>query len=1352
LTSLFLPALLVAAPVAARASVLEFLEVHVDGAGGADGLHGAEGIAISPDDAFVYTAAAGENAVGIYRRNAVSGALTYVGKVTDGAGGVDGLGDVRGLAISQDGAHLYAAAHGDESVAVFRRDQTTGLLTFVEVHKDGSGGITSLGGAYGVTLSPNAAYLYVASKIDSSVTVFRRSTTSGRLVLVQAHRDGSGGITTLGGAETVAVSPDGTHVYVAAPDDDAITVFGCDADTGALTLIETKKNGTAGIDSLDRVQGLALSPDGASLYAAASDDNAVTVFDRDPETGVLTLGAAYRDGSGGVDGIAGAEWVTVSANGAWVYAVGDLDDALAVFARDPSTGRLTFVEQHRNGVGGVSGLDGAEAVLADSGTRAVYVVSDEADAVSVFASLCGNGQIDSGETCDDGNTTNGDCCTAACGTVAAGAPCAADGNACTNDICNGAGACVHVDNSDPCDDGSFCTVGDRCGAGTCQGTPRDCSAAGDQCNAGVCDENLDACLPQPRPDDTSCDDGNACTQEDVCQAGACVGTDPIVCTAQDECHTAGVCDPATGACSNPVKPDGAFCDDGDACTRSDRCVAGTCVGIDPIVCTAQDQCHMAGACDPATGTCSNPVKPDGAFCDDGNACTREDVCQAGACVGTDPIVCTAQDQCHTAGVCNPATGTCSHPVKPAGTACDDGNACTRVDACQAGMCVGTDPVACTAQDQCHMGGTCDPATGACSQPAKPDGAFCDDGDACTRSDRCMAGACVGTDPIVCTAQDQCHEAGACDPATGACSNPIKANGALCDDGDACTRTDRCQAGACVGTDPVVCTAQDQCHTAGVCDPATGVCSHPAKPAGAACDDGNACTRVDACQGGACVGTDLVACTAQDQCHEAGVCDPATGACSNPIKANGALCDDGDACTRTDRCQAGACAGTNPIVCTAQDQCHTAGVCDPATGVCSNPAQPAGTACNDGDTCTRVDACQAGICVGTDPVVCTARDQCHLPGTCNPRTGECSDPRAPAGTACDDGNACTRVDACQAGVCVGTDAVECPTPGQCYRPGVCDPGTAQCSAPTRDDGARCDDGNACTRRDTCESGTCVGGDPVICSPLDQCHDAGVCDPATGACSNPATADGTVCDDADACTSEDTCVAGACLGDPVADGDGDGFCDTIDVCPQLWNRDQWDMNHDDIGDVCQCTATPPGRCIAGGGSKRTDCLLEISSAGFPSMNGRRTRVKDVLRCTDGDPVCDADGARDGKCTFAIAMCFGNADPRFLRCRPKAVASMELLSPLASQSLSAVDAVNARSLEHMMAHMGLEVRREGRMVSPSVAPVGDSICSGGLELVVPAPEKIGGRPVRRKFRLRATSVTGRRDTDRFALACHS
>jgi hypothetical protein len=85
--------------------------------------------------------------------------------------------------------------------------------------------------------------------------------------------------------------------------------------------------------------------------------------------------------------------------------------------------------------------------------------------------------------------------------------------------------------------------------------------------------------------------------------------------------------------------------------------------------------------------CSNPVKPDGAACNDGNACTQTDTCQAGTCSGT-TVQCTALDQCHAAGTCDPATGRCSNPVSVDGTACNDGNACTQTDTCRAGVCMG----------------------------------------------------------------------------------------------------------------------------------------------------------------------------------------------------------------------------------------------------------------------------------------------------------------------------------------------------------------------------------------------------------------------------------------------------------------------------------------------------------------------------------------------------------------------------------------------------------------------------------------------------------------------------------------
>jgi streptogramin lyase len=360
-----------------------------------------------------------------------------------------------------------------------------------------------------------------------------------------------------------------------------------------------------------------------------------------------------------------------------------------------------------------------------------------------------------------------------------------------------------------------------------------------------------ACQNTNAPNGTACTDGNACTQTDTCQAGACAGANPVVCAAQDQCHVAGVCNPANGTCSNPNAPNGTACSDADACTQTDTCQAGACTGANPVVCAAQDQCHVAGVCDPASGACSNPNAPNGTACSDANACTQTDTCQAGVCTGANPVVCMALDQCHDAGMCDPANGMCTNPNRPNGTPCTDGNACTQTDSCQAGACVGGDAVTCPTPDQCHDPGTCDPGSGTCSNPSKPDGTACTDGDGCTQSDTCQAGTCESGDPVECTASDDCHDPGVCDPETGTCSNPQRPDGSACSDDSACTQTDACQAGACVGSNEVVCTASDQCHDVGACDPETGVCSDPAKADGSVCDDGNVCSLGDSCQDGTC---------------------------------------------------------------------------------------------------------------------------------------------------------------------------------------------------------------------------------------------------------------------------------------------------------------------------------------------------------------------------------------------------------------------------------------------------------------------------------------------------------------------
>jgi hypothetical protein len=80
------------------------------------------------------------------------------------------------------------------------------------------------------------------------------------------------------------------------------------------------------------------------------------------------------------------------------------------------------------------------------------------------------------------------------------------------------------------------------------------------------------------------------------------------------------------------------------------------------------------------------VVDDGASCDDGNPCNGVEICGGGSCQAGNPVVCTASDQCHDDGTCDPGSGVCSHPEKPDGTACDDGNPTTSPDICQAGVC------------------------------------------------------------------------------------------------------------------------------------------------------------------------------------------------------------------------------------------------------------------------------------------------------------------------------------------------------------------------------------------------------------------------------------------------------------------------------------------------------------------------------------------------------------------------------------------------------------------------------------------------------------------------------------------
>jgi len=720
-----------------------------------------------------------------------------------------------------------------------------------------------------------------------------------------------------------------------------------------------------------------------------------------------------------------------------------------------------------------------------------------------------------------------------------------DGNPCTMDQCNAQGQPVHI----PVPAGTSCTDMNACnGAEVCNasavcvaGTPTTC-AASDQCHdAGTCNPATGVCSNPAKANGAACSDGNACTQSDTCQAGACTGANPVTCVASDQCHLAGTCNTSTGVCSNPAKADGATCSDANSCTQSDTCQSGTCIGANPVTCVASDACHLAGTCDTSTGACSNPAKADGSSCADATVCNGAETCSAGTCVaGTAPAIddgnpCTA-DSCHA------VTGVAHMPVA-AGTACADADLCNGAETCNAtGTCVAGTAVVCSASDQCHVAGTCNASTGACTNPAKADGSSCSDANACTQSDTCQAGACVGASPVVCAAMDACHIVGTCDASTGVCSNPAKADGTSCADATVCNGAETCSSGSCVAGGPPVVDDANPC-TADACDPVAGV-THTPVAVGTSCSNGDACDGAETCDStGLCAAGTPVSCIASDQCHLVGTCNPATGACSNPTKPDGSSCSDGNGCTTSDACQAGACVAGNPVACAASDSCHGAGVCDPTTGACSDPVLPNGTACDDATICNGLETCTDGTCTAGTPIDVDDDNPCTA-DACDPVNGAFHDPVA-AGTSCEtDGNTCNGTSACDgAGVCQPGAPPVLDDENPCTAD-ACDPLAGVTHTPVAV-GTSCSDANACNGDELCNAfGACLSGPAPELDDGSPCT-VDVCDPLLGVTHTPVPA-GTSCANGTACDGTETCDAAGICQPGVAPELDDGNPCTLDTC--------------------------------------------------------------------------------------------------------------------------------------------------------------------------------------------------------------
>jgi len=224
--------------------------------------------------------------------------------------------------------------------------------------------------------------------------------------------------------------------------------------------------------------------------------------------------------------------------------------------------------------------------------------------------------------------------------------------------------------------------------------------------------------------------------------------------------------------------------------------------------------------------------------------------------------------------------------------------------------------------------------------------------------------------------------------------------------------------------------------------------------------------------------------------ERGVCDAASGECSNATDCGGedASCLQGYSCVN-DLCRA-------DIPCNANGSCDRGQCVD---GACLDPEM-----CSANEDCVEGSFCDNGSC---EPDPCSTTS-CEDGGVCITGTGACENPET-----CAADRDCLTGFACIEGACLD-DASYCATL-ECER-GECSFEERECvsAEDCGGDDNLCLDGEYCGADNTCQ--------PNICDTINQTCPRGECNPSNGECQNPTT-----CAAADDCLDGYWCIADSCV---------------------------------------------------------------------------------------------------------------------------------------------------------------------------------------------------------------------------------
>jgi DNA-binding beta-propeller fold protein YncE len=393
-------------------------------------LLGSRALALSPDGRNLYVASSGSDAIAIFTRNPHDGTLRQAkGKggciALEGGGGCApaiGLDGPNSVAVSPDGANVYATSFNSEAVTVFHRNRKTGALT---QPLDGSGCVArvpvpgcvvgrGLGGPDVIAVSPDNKSVYVGSFPGNAIAVFNRDPTTGTLaqpagnVGCIAAGAGNGCATGLAleGIEGMAISPDARSVYVGAATSQGVTVLSRDASTGGLTqatnaggcIVSAPLVGcTTGVE-LNGADAVTISANEKDVYVSSLFSQSVTSFTRTRHNGPLTqkpgtAGCLVFMRAGGCSfgrAVDSPEGIAVSPDGASVYAASYAPGTIAVFNRNRRSGTIAQKPLQRGCLGALPecaparGLSGLGSLVLDANGTFLYAAAEKSNAITIF--------------------------------------------------------------------------------------------------------------------------------------------------------------------------------------------------------------------------------------------------------------------------------------------------------------------------------------------------------------------------------------------------------------------------------------------------------------------------------------------------------------------------------------------------------------------------------------------------------------------------------------------------------------------------------------------------------------------------------------------------------------------------------------------------------------------------------------------------------------------------------------------------------------------------------------------------------------------------------------------------------